>query len=314
MTPLQSEINSDLNSIAPVVLFVYNRPWHTAQTLASLKLNNLAKESHLIIYSDAPKNSSHKSSVHEVRDYVKTIDGFKDIFIIERESNMGLAKSIVSGVSEVMDKYGKAIVLEDDMVTSPSFLTYMNQALMFYRDIKEVWHISGWNYPIESSGMKDTFLWRAMNCWGWATWQDRWRYFEKDTKQLISDFTKKDINAFDIDGHANFWKQVLDNQTGNINTWAIYWYATIFKYNKLCLNPTQTFVKNIGLDGSGQNCIDEKSMNAELNDNNNINFETEILENKEALNRIKDYYKTENRKFIKKGIGKLKKMISQKKT
>jgi GT2 family glycosyltransferase len=114
---------------APIALFVYNRPWHTRQTVEALKKNELASESELFIYSDAPKNGKAKEKVKEVREYIKTIDGFKKVTIIERENNWGLADSIIDGVTKIVNEYGKIIVLEDDLVTSPYFLKFMNEAL-----------------------------------------------------------------------------------------------------------------------------------------------------------------------------------------
>ena len=185
-------------NLAPIVLFVYNRPWHTKQTIEALQKNELAKDSELFIYSDAPKNKEAEKQVKEVRDYIKTISGFKKVTIIEREKNYGLAKNIIEGVTEIVNKYGKVIVLEDDLITSPYFLRFMNEALNFYENEEKVWHISGWNYPIDTNGLGDAFLWRLMNCWGWATWANRWKYYEKDVDKLIASFTKRDIKRFNL--------------------------------------------------------------------------------------------------------------------
>ena len=143
--------------------------------------------------------------VDEVREYIDSIDGFKKVTVIKREKNWGLANSIIDGVTKIVNDYGKIIVLEDDLVTSPYFLKFMNEALDFYQEEKEVWHISGWNYPIEIDGLNDVFLWRTMNCWGWATWANRWENFEKNTGHLIKEFSKSDIKRFNIDGYQNFW-------------------------------------------------------------------------------------------------------------
>ena len=239
-------------NLAPIVLFTYNRLYHTKQTIEALSKNELANESELIIYSDGAKNIEVKQKVKEVREYLKTIqdlDAFKSVTIIEREKNFGLANSIIDGVTKIVNKYGKIIVLEDDIVTSKYFLKFLNDALEYYKEKKELWHISGWNYPISSDGLDDVFLWRLMNCWGWATWSDRWQYFEKNPKKLIKTFSKKDIKRFNLDGYYNAWSQVKENYKGKINTWAIFWYAIIFEHNGLCLNPTQSFVQNIGHDG-----------------------------------------------------------------
>tara|TARA_R110000850_G_scaffold162395_2_gene287062 strand:- start:1274 stop:2200 length:927 start_codon:yes stop_codon:yes gene_type:complete len=253
-----------LKNLAPIILFTYNRPWHTRQTVEALQKNDLAEQSNLIIYSDAPKGQSESDSVSQVRQYLKGIKGFKSIKIVERSENWGLAKSIISGVTEVIEEYGKVIVLEDDIVTSPAFLGFMNQGLNYYKNNEKVWHVSGWSYPIESICKEDVYFWRVMNCWGWATWQDKWQYFQKDTDYLIDTFSKKMIKDFDLNNSGIFWSQVLDNKQGKIDTWAIYWYATIFLNQGLCLNPAQSYVRNIGLDGSGENCGLDNNLSSEI--------------------------------------------------
>jgi hypothetical protein len=243
-----------MNDIAPIVLFVYNRLPHTKQTIDALKKNELASGSELFIYSDAPKNELESESVQLVREYIHLIDGFKNITVIERDHNWGLAASIIDGVTNLVNQYGKVIVLEDDLVTSPQFLTFMNDALGFYIDKPEVMHISGWNYPIDPEGLGDAFLWPVMNCWGWATWVDRWVYFHKDPAKLINTWSREDIKRFNLENSCDFWAQVIKNNNKKISTWAVFWYASIFERKGLCLNPTHSFVVNIGLDDSGENC------------------------------------------------------------
>jgi len=294
-----------LRELAPIVLFVYNRPEHTKKTLTALQQNQLASKSDLIVYSDAAKNSETQEEVNQVREILSLATGFKSVTVIEQEENQGLAKSIISGVSKVVNEYGKIIVLEDDLVTGPCFLNFMNDALDYYENEKKVWHVSGWNYPIDSTILPDTFLWRTMNCWGWATWADRWQYFEKNTDKLISSFSKDDINKFNLDGTENFWGQVVANKAGKINTWAIYWYATIFKEKGLCLNPATTYVDNIGLDGSGVHCGANDSYQCDLNMNNKLNYELTLNESSVALEQIKCFYKNQKKSILVRVINKL---------
>ena len=215
--------------MSPIVLFVYNRPWHTQQTIEALQKNELASKSELFIYADGARNDKVVNQVAQVRRYIKTISGFKKVTIIERDKNWGLANSIVDGVTYIVNKYGRIIVLEDDIVTSPYFLQFMNDALEFYQNEDKVWHISGWNYPLTFSNNCDVYLYRVMNCWGWATWADNWQFFERNTDKFIKEFSKSDIDRFNLDDTNNWWRQVILNQQGRIITWAIYWYATIFK-------------------------------------------------------------------------------------
>lgn len=273
--------------IAPIILFVYNRPWHTKETVEALRHNSLAVESDLHIFSDHAKDAKATEDVNMVREYIVQIEGFRNVIIHKRDRNWGLADNIINGVTKVAAEYGKVIVLEDDIKTSPCFLEFMNNALNFYKDIKKVWHIGGWNYPIANDGMQDTFLWRVMNCWGWATWADRWSSFEKDTDKLIKSFSRKDIKRFNLDGVIDYWDQVLANKAGRIDSWAIYWYATIFRNNGLCLSPVQTFVENIGHDGSGVHCGKRKKHIDQLNLNKRIRYEGTIAESKKYVSMIK---------------------------
>ncbi|NOR69042.1 MAG: glycosyltransferase [Methylomarinum sp.] len=286
-------------TLAPIVLFVYNRPWHTQQTIEALQKNELANESELFIYSDAPKNESAKGSVTEVRELIKNIKGFKQVTVIERKKNWGLADSIIDGVTTIIHQYGKIIVLEDDLVTSPYFLKYMNEALDFYKDEEKVWHISGWNYPIAVDGLGDVFFWRLMNCWGWATWENNWQFFEKNTFKLINEFSKEQIRYLNLDGFNDAWSQVTLNNENRIKTWAIYWYATIVKNDGLCLNPVKTFVNNIGLDGSGVHCGDSDFFKTEIKElRKNVNYTTIFVEDKQVVNRIKLHYKHVDNNFL----------------
>ena len=159
-------IMPSLNKLAPIALFVYNRLWHTCQTINALQKNKLSSESELFIFSDGAKNDNVSPQVKEVRDYIRTIDGFKKVTIIEQDMNIGLAKSIIRGVTKIVNEYGRIIVLEDDIVTSPYFLKFMNESLAFYENEDKVWHISGWNYPIYLNTENDIYLFRLIQTWG----------------------------------------------------------------------------------------------------------------------------------------------------
>jgi len=299
-------------NLAPITLFVYNRLWHTQQTIEALQKNELASESELFIYADGVKNEKLDDQVLEVRSYIKEVGGFSKVTIIERDKNWGLAANIIDGVTNVVNQYGKIIVMEDDLVTSPYFLKFMNEALEFYKDEKKIWHISGWNYPIETAGLNNVFLWRLMNCWGWATWANRWEYYEKDVYKTMQEFSKEDIKRFNIDGTEDFFGQVTANYEKKINTWAIFWYATIFKKNGLCLNPAQTFVENIGLDASGANCGKTDIFTSRLSSLNNIQFLSSIIENKISITNLKKFYKQNKKTIFKRIINKFKKIMKWK--
>jgi hypothetical protein len=292
-------------SLAPIVLFVYNRPWHTQQTVKALQRNVLAQESDLFIYCDAAKNDAARQSVYEVRSYVKSIDGFKKITIIERERNWGLAASIIDGVTKIVNQHGKIIVLEDDLVTSIYFLRYMNDALEYYESEPKVMHISGWNFPVDSSGLPETVFFRGSSCWGWATWKSSWRFFEKDAQKLSNVFTKDDIYRFDYDGSAGMWSQVEANLKGLLNTWAIFWYASVFTRKGLCLHPAQSFVKNIGHDGSGVHCRSSSMYSSELADKTVTVFSDDLVEDPIFISEMKLFFKKNKISLLKKIVFKI---------
>ena len=164
--------------LAPIVLFVYNRLDHTQGVIETLLKNTLAKESEFYIFSDAAKTENGVEKVNEVRKFIRDDSwhtGFKKVSIIEAEKNKGLAKSIIGGVSEIIQKYGKVIVLEDDLKLSPYFLEYMNDALDYYKDVVNIWSISGYSFPMRSlkNYPHDVFYSYRGCSWGWATWLDR---------------------------------------------------------------------------------------------------------------------------------------------
>jgi GT2 family glycosyltransferase len=279
-------------NLAPIVLFVYNRPRHTRQTIEALQNNELAIDSHLYIYSDGAKDEASKSSVDEVREYIDSIDGFKSITIIKQEQNRGLANSIIEGVTKIVEEYGEIIVLEDDLITSPYFLRYMNDALEFYRDYEEVMHISGYIYPIDSSSLKDTFFIKPASCWGWATWSSAWRYFKKDSSYYLDIFDKNMIRDFNLNNSYNYFSQILSNQRGDIDTWAIFWYASIYIQNGLSLHPSRSFTHNIGHDGKGVHCKKSTIFDVDLIERYPINFSLNIIEDREAKRVLIGYFNT----------------------
>lgn len=275
---------------APIALFVYNRADHARQTIAALQANALAGKSELFVFSDAPKNEAAAAAVGEVRQLIHSVTGFKAIHVIEREQNWGLARSIITGVTELVDRYGRVIVLEDDLVTSPYFLDYMNDALDRYEAEERVMHISGYMFPIDRTGMKETFFLRTTSCWGWATWARAWQHFEKAPEALVQAFSHADIRSFNMDGTHNFWIQVQQNYAGLIDTWAVFWYATVFRRKGLCLHPATSMATNIGNDGTGVHCGSTQAFNAQLAAKPVTWFETNLMEAPLALARTKAFF------------------------
>ena len=276
----------DNYKIAPVILFVYNRPLHTKRTLQALNYNIIADRTKIIIFSDAAKTPQDEEKVIEVRQIIRQQYHFKEVEIKERTYNMGLAQSIIEGVSTTVEKYGKCIVLEDDIITSRYFLQYMNDALCIYENEDKVMAVSGscWLSDTEKRLLPETFLLPWFNCWGWATWKRAWKIYEKDCDKLCNNTTSETIRRINVNGSENFWDQVLQNKKKIINTWAIFFFVNIVKNNGLVLYSRKDLCRNIGLDGSGVNCIvgDEKENKKNISDRKIKVIKNNIITNKKG--------------------------------
>jgi hypothetical protein len=241
-------------SLAPIALFVYNRLEHTSLTVEAFKKNSLAIQSDLFIFSDAPKTDDQRKAVDEVREYICQIKGFKSVTVVERDVNFGLAKSIIDGVTKIVNEHGRIIVLEDDMVTSPHFLTYMNEALDKYADDDRVIGIHGYVYPLMQS-LPEAFFLRGADCWGWATWQRGWKLFNPNGQYLLDELRKqKLVNEFNCNGAYSYSKMLEEQINGANDSWAVRWHASAFLAEKLTLYPGRSLVNNIGNDASGTHC------------------------------------------------------------
>jgi hypothetical protein len=241
--------------LAPIILFVYNRPEHTKKTVDALKLNELASESILFIFADGNKNESDKSDVDNVRKYLENISGFKEIKITLKEKNLGLADSVISGVTEIINIYGKAIALEDDIVTSRYFLKFMNEALDFYQDDQRIYSISGYSFPIKIPKNYDYQIFAALRptSWGWATWKDRWDKAIWDPGQFLNRKNRKQLNHFVDKYGKDIAPMLLKTLDGKIDSWAVKWIFTHIKYAAHSILPVKSLVENIGADATGTN-------------------------------------------------------------
>lgn len=248
-------------TLAPIVLFVYNRPVHTLQTLEALANNTLANESVLYIYADGIRDGTDNKTteaIQETRKILKQKQWCRNVYIIESEKNKGLATSILEGVTNILNKYGKIIVLEDDIITSTGFLKYMNDALDMYEREEKVMHVSSF-VPVTRGAQKlpDIYFLHFMSCWGWGTWKRAWNLLITDIEYLYTELPKQpNFKDFNLNESVNMFSQILRNRNKTLDTWAIKWYSTIFLNEGLCLYPKISLSKNIGiLDQSGENCI-----------------------------------------------------------
>jgi hypothetical protein len=214
-----------------------------------------------------------------------TIGLFRSVTIIERELNYGLANNIVDGVTQIVAKYKKAIVIEDDLLTSSHFLQFMNEALEKYEDSDEVISIHGYCLPIEYPG--EVFFLKGADCWGWATWERGWQLFDPDGMHLMKQLREKNsLYEFDMEGSYDYSGMLQKQIDGEINSWAILWYASAFIHNKLTLYPGRSLIVNIGTDRSGTHAQNERMHRTQLSDSRIVLEDIPIAESKLARKLI----------------------------
>ncbi len=249
-------------TLSPICLFTYNRVSVTKKTITALKNNFLSSKSELFIFSDGWKknNENDEDKVEEVRDYLNTIKGFQKITIFNSDKNKGLSKSIIEGVTKVVNVYDKVIVLEDDLLTSPNFLNYMNETLDYYSNNNKIFSISGYTLNLDalSNLSKDVYLGVRASSWGWGTWKNRWENVDWEVKDYNS-FKKSFISRYNFNKGGSDMCGMLKNQmNGKIDSWAIRFCYDQFKKNQYTVFPKISKLISIGF---GKNATHTKSIN-----------------------------------------------------
>lgn len=262
--------------LAPIILFAFNRLIPLQKTVNSLSNNNLAKESDLIIFVDGYRSEKEKKSVKEVREYVNGLDsGFKTITKHISDRNQGLSYSIIHGIESIIQQYGKAIILEDDLICTPNFLSFMNQALDFYQKDHRIFSICGYGLKIKipSSYSHDVYLSGRSSSWGWATWRDRWEQVDWDVKdwQTFSHDRKKQ-KEFNKNG-SDMYAMLKAYMEGRNNSWAIRFCYAQFKLKKYSICPFFSKIDNNGFGEQATNCKQTYSrFKVELDSTNKTTF------------------------------------------
>lgn len=259
---------SEIKEYAPIVLFAYNRPEHTRKTIEALKQNEGADRSELFIYCDGPKNEAAVPKCQAVRDYANSVTGFKQVTVTERQENYGLARSVITGVTEIVNRYGRVIVMEDDLLTSRYFLEYMNLALERYKDEKKAFSVTGYSHFGDGNKtLPESYFIRIFSSWSWATWKDRWDLFDADATGWERIKTDEEFRrTFDYEDSLDM-SVMLRNQMEyhTIDSWAIRCYWAMFTSGGLTLFPNKGLCENIGFDGSGVHCnVEVRSRHATL--------------------------------------------------
>ncbi|MBQ3367618.1 sugar transferase [bacterium] len=296
-----------MTDLAPIILFVYNRPKHTETVLNALKKNSLAKDSILYVFSDAAKKEKDFENVNKVREIISKVSGFKEVVVTEAETNIGCADSITSGITKVINEHGKAIIVEDDILTAPNFLEFMNEALNRYESDKRIYSVSGFVPNEKMAEICKDFLFLAYrnSSWGWGTWADQWN--DVDWDMLLWEKIKKD---------KNLWKKLQRGgedapyllklqMEGFIDSWAIRFYADNALKDKYTVFPTKTFVTNIGLDGSGTHCGNVKNNKSLFSENLpavDFSFPGKLEFNNEINNLFASNYKYSLKDIIRRKI------------
>lgn len=294
--------------LTPICLFTYNRLSETIKTLEALKNNFLSKQSDLFIYSDGGKNYEDLEKILKVRKYIHSVSGFKSITIFESKINKGLANSIIDGVSKVLENHDKIIVLEDDLVSSPNFLDFLNQSLNFYKHDHNIFSISGYTLNLPSlPGTKDYYFGYRASSWGWGIWKDRWSKIDWN----VSDYdnfknNKKTIKKFKRGGSD--LPRMLKNQiTGKIDSWAIRFCYHQFKNNLLTVFPSKSKLVSIGFSDEATNTVRTKRFNTPLDEELKREFEFQNFEkiDQNIINEfaskfsIKSRFQNQLNKFLK---------------
>lgn len=251
---------------APVALFAYRRPEHLFRAAASLAANAEAAGTDVVVFCDGAKGRRDAAEVAEVRRVARSLSGFRSVSVVERSRNLGLAGSLIAGVTELVEAQGRAIVVEDDLVLSPHFLAFMNAALERYEPDERVASVHGYVFPVRRA-LPENFFLRGADCWGWATWRRAWRRFDPDAAALLREVRRQGLPyEFDLDGAYPYTAQLEAQARGKLDSWAIRWRASCYLAGLLTLYPGRALVRNAGFDMSGVHCDDSTEFEVALAD------------------------------------------------
>lgn len=260
---------------APIVIFAFNRPENLKNAITSLLTNEEAKGSNLYIFVDGARldKIGEIEKVKVVQEYVKSIKGFKSVEYFFSDKNKGLSTSIINGVNQIINKYGKAIIIEDDLTFSTNFLSFMNQGLEKYEKEEKIFSICGYTNKINvpKDYTADSYFCTRSSSWGWATWVDRWNSVD----WMLNDWEAVQSKAlvFNKWGGSDCWKMLNDWHKGKNQSWAVRFCFNQFLQNKLSLFPIISKVKNNGFDGEGTNCKKWSRFKFEFDTTGNKDFQ-----------------------------------------
>lgn len=310
------------SELAPIVFFVYNRPDHAKRTIDTLLQNELASQSKLFVFSDGAKNDKDLPAVTATRQYAHSITGFASLTVIEREHNVGCGRNISDGITQIVNQFGKVIVVEDDLLLSPYFLNFMNDGLELYKDDDQVSSINAFIYADISKHaqrLPSTYFLPQTSTWGWATWYRAWRDYDYDAAKLLAQIKERGLEStLNFDNTIDFMGTLTSQAYFNLNTWDIQWLTVNILNRKIGLYPSVAFSRNVGVDGSGTHGgkVSEKSkgykrINGRLQESYTPITKIPIEINHEVLELVKKVYRDISRKpsLIYRAIRKLYRII-----
>lgn len=258
-----SECESVLK-LAPIAIFAFNRPDHLRKLIDSLKQNDEFEESLVFVFVDGPRNLLESLIVREVIDVAKNELENSRTEVIVRSENMGLANSLLAGIDQILSEYEEVIVLEDDLVVGKHFLHFCNSGLQIYANTTKVASIQGFTYDMNVLG-EDTYFLRGADCWGWATWRNRWKEICRDGVELLAEIHRQNLEkTFDLEGAYPYIQMLKRQSRGEVDSWAVLWHASMFIQNRLSLYPRKSLVENHGLDGSGTHTKNQEEIPRQL--------------------------------------------------
>jgi hypothetical protein len=277
---------------APILVFGYNRPVHLQKALLAIEANPESKHSDVYIFLDGPKPGAKNSEKYEACKLVAQQSySFKSKTIKISPKNLGLANSIKSGIDYVFEFSDRVIVIEDDIILSSSALSFLNQGLTKYATNPIISSLSSYQYPISQHFDSCVGL-RGADCWGWATWIDRWKSVNFDSGSLLAQIESKGlIYDFDLDGAMDYSSMLGLQTQGKIDSWAICWHGSMFLEGKLCLYPPESLSRNIGSDGTGTHSGTHDLFETNLSERSHWSFPNSPTESSSFRNSLIQFYR-----------------------
>ena len=251
---------------APIAIFAFNRPGHLSNLFTSLLTNPEVEYSEIYLFIDGPRTNDEKKLTAETKKIGQDYSKFLNLNISQNEKNLGLSESILGGIDKVLLTHDRVIVLEDDLELSPNFLRFINRGLEVHKSDLSVASIQGFSM-IELKSSETSYFLRGADCWGWATWSNRWESLVRDPRILLEQIRNKKLTRdFDLKGAYPYTNMLERNCNKAIDSWAIRWHASMFLEGKMSLYPAVSLVNNMGRDGSGTHGGSQEEVQATLTD------------------------------------------------